>query len=280
MSILEFKKQLNNILLEAANVSSDEVTDAINNRYRVLINYDDEEPNPQTGQRLIEPYVYGLTMAGNEAIRAFQYYGSTRRGIPKYKMFRLDRILNWNPQPNNHFYADPKKLGVATHKYNENGDGSMTAIFAQVHFGGKQHRKDDNTQGEWRSPLDKIKKKREYDTQDIEQQIDNQQGREGAVDTKGLEKELDSDGASVDSSNIKRGALKVHPYIYDRDNKTSQERHDAEVMRKRDRRWEKAADSRPLYRKDSPNNDLRTDLNDVLGIQDTESESDNDEINS
>lgn len=272
MMLQEFKKQLNNILLEAANVSSDEVSDAINKRYRVLINYDDEEPNPPTGQRLIEPYVYGLTKAGNEAIRAFQYYGETRRGVPKYKLFRLDRILKWNPQPNNHFYADPKKLAVVAPDYNENGDGSMSMIFTQVKFGGRNNSTPNQDRGEWKSPLDRIKREKEAQKQDIEQQINNQPDKEGAVKTKELDNEL---GKGNTSSNVHRGAVKINPSIYDRDNKTSQERYDAEIMRKRDRRWEKAADSRPLYRKDSPNNDLRTDLNQVLDIKDDEEENDN-----
>lgn len=278
--LLEFKDKLSNILLEGVGgVSSDEVIDAINNRYRVLINYDDEEPNPPTGQRLIEPYVYGLTTAGNEAIRAFQYYGATRRGVPKYKLFRLDRILNWNPQPDNHFYADPKKLAVVAPDYNENGDGSMTMIFAQVKFGGKKEVSNDElNQGEWQSPLERIRKEKEIQKQDIEQQINNQPDKEGAIKTKSLERELDNNKSELEknldnsTSNVKRGAVKVNQNVYDRDNKTPQEKHDDEIMRRRDRRWEKAADSRPLYRKSSTNYDLRTDLNKSLGITDDNEE--------
>lgn len=272
-TIEEFKERLDNLLLETVNVSSDEVCDAIDKRYRVVINYDDEEPNAPTGQRLIEPYTFGLSSAGNECIRAFQYLGATRRGIPKYKMFRLDRILNWNPQPNNHFYADPKKLAIAAPDYNEDGDGSMSMIFTQVKFGGKSNNTTNQDQGEWKSPLERIKKEKEAQKEDIEQQINNQPDKEGAVKTNGLEKELGQDNST--SSNVHRGAVKINPYIYDRDNKTSQERHNAEIMRKRDKRWQQAADSRPLYRKDSPNNDLRTDLNQVLNINDNEEESDN-----
>ena len=50
------------ILKEVLNesVSSDSVNDAINNKYRILINYDDED-NHATGTRLVEPYVLGYT---------------------------------------------------------------------------------------------------------------------------------------------------------------------------------------------------------------------------
>ena len=70
--------------------------DAINNKYRILINYDDED-NHATGIRLVEPYVLGYTKAGNLAFRGYQYNGDTVRGVPKWKLFRLDRVINWQP---------------------------------------------------------------------------------------------------------------------------------------------------------------------------------------
>ena len=65
-------------------------------KYRILINYDDED-NHATGTRLVEPYVLGYTKAGNLAFRGYQYEGDTVRGVPKWKLFRLDRVINWQP---------------------------------------------------------------------------------------------------------------------------------------------------------------------------------------
>lgn len=88
---------LNNVLSESIN--SNVVNDAIDNHYQVEIDYN--EPNSTAnGRRIIEPYVYGITPSGNEVIRAFQYSGDTKRGVPKWKLFRLDRITYWKPTNN------------------------------------------------------------------------------------------------------------------------------------------------------------------------------------
>lgn len=271
--LLEFNDKINQILFEDKGVSSSEVADAITNRYRVLINYDDETPQKQTGTRLIEPYVYGLTSAGNECIRAFQYSGATRRGVPKYKLFRLDRILSWNPKENDHFFAEPKKLAIAAPSYNNDGDKSMSMVFAQVDFIGNrgiENNQEPNEQPQgWESPLDKIRRERQKKQQNIERQLNNSINvqKSGAVTTKSLEKQLDggkSDleqdldrtfGLDIDNNN--RGAVNIGQDKYNRDAMSPEEKHDAEVMRRRDRRWQNAAENRPLYRKGSANDELK-----------------------
>ena len=126
------------ILKEVLNesVSSDSVNDAINNKYRILINYDDED-NHATGTRLVEPYVLGYTRAGNLAFRGYQYEGDTVRGVPKWKLFRLDRVINWQPTKQN-FNVEPKDNGWSAEPYNYNGDGSLTSILNQVSFDNKE----------------------------------------------------------------------------------------------------------------------------------------------
>ena len=114
-------------------VSGKEVVDAINNRKAVLINYADENAS-HTGKRYIEPYVYGATKAGNPCIRAYQYWGDTKRGVPKWKLFRLDRIESWEPT-NDTFELEPKARGWAAQAYNNNGDNSMSDVYKTVELG-------------------------------------------------------------------------------------------------------------------------------------------------
>ena len=126
------------ILKEVLNesVSSDSVNDAINNKYRILINYDDED-NHATGTCLVEPYVLGYTRAGNLAFRGYQYEGDTVRGVPKWKLFRLDRVINWQPTKQK-FNVEPRDNGWSAESYNSNGDGSLTSILNQVSFDKKE----------------------------------------------------------------------------------------------------------------------------------------------
>ena len=76
-------------------LSSDEVLDAIRNKYYVRISYDDDMPsnggNPK-GSRVIQPMAIGTTKKGYPVIRAFQVSGNSRRGAPKWKFFRLNRV--------------------------------------------------------------------------------------------------------------------------------------------------------------------------------------------
>lgn len=122
------------ILKEVLNesVTPNDVNDAINNKLQVIINYSDEK-NRAPKKRLIEPYAYGITKAGNEVLRAYQYDGDTYRGKPKWKFFRLDRIQSWNPTET-HFNAQPNERGWNAEDYNTLGDESMTTVFNQVKF--------------------------------------------------------------------------------------------------------------------------------------------------
>ena len=113
-------------------VSGDEVINAIDNRVGVLITYEGEN-NPHTGKRYIEPYVYGATSRNNQAIRAYQYYGDTKKGAPKWKLFRLDRIQSWEPT-NNHFELEPKARGWAAQAFH-GYDKSLPIIYRVVELG-------------------------------------------------------------------------------------------------------------------------------------------------
>ena len=160
------------ILQEVLNesVSSDSVNDAINNKYRILINYDDED-NHATGTRLVEPYVLGYTKAGNLAFRGYQYEGDTVRGIPKWKLFRLDRVINWQPTKQ-HFNVEPKDNGWKAEPYNFNGDGSLTSILNQVSFNDKNKElfSPNNTLNTLRKKTDTLKKSTPINISQIQNQ--------------------------------------------------------------------------------------------------------------
>ena len=65
---------------------------AIENCRRIRITYDDKKGGKGKNTRYLLPLVYGITKYGKKAIRAFQTYGSTKRGVPKYKLFLTDNI--------------------------------------------------------------------------------------------------------------------------------------------------------------------------------------------
>lgn len=113
-------------------VGSQDVVDVINGHNYVEITYDDEK-NHVIGSRLIQPYAYGLSMAGNEVLRAFQVSGASLRGEPAWKTYRLDRILSWRPRKQT-FSVPPPMQGYSTNDYNEVGDGSMSTVYAQAKF--------------------------------------------------------------------------------------------------------------------------------------------------
>ena len=115
-------------------VGSKEVSDVITNHNYVDITYVDEDSNAP-GRRLIQPYAYGLSMADNEVLRAFQIEGDTLRGEPGWKTFRLDRITSWHPRRQS-FNIPPPMQGYNVPDYNSEGDGSMKKVFIQAKFEG------------------------------------------------------------------------------------------------------------------------------------------------
>lgn len=171
--MLNLYKILKNVLTES--VTPNEVNAAIDDKIQVIINYSDEE-NRAPNKRLIEPYAYGMTKSGNAVLRAYQYDGDTFRGKPKWKMFRLDRIQNWQPTEQ-HFNASPKERGWQADDYNEQGDNSMTTVFNQVKFDYDQTNNNPYQKGSQlyniRKKTDNIKKSKPIK---IDQMQDNKPG--------------------------------------------------------------------------------------------------------
>lgn len=76
--------------------------------------------------RTIVPFAYGVNKFGNEVIRAFQYDGDTLRGVPKWKMFRTDKIDYWR--------ETNKTAESAPDMFNYNGDLGLKTIYAISKF--------------------------------------------------------------------------------------------------------------------------------------------------
>lgn len=102
----------------------EDVTNAIRDHKVVYIGY---TGNGHQKNRRIKPYAVGVTKKGNTVIRAFQQSGDTLRGVPKWKLFRLDRINYWSPTMET--FQMPDSL------YNPNGDGTMDTVLYQADFG-------------------------------------------------------------------------------------------------------------------------------------------------
>ena len=113
-------------------VGSNEVKDAILNHRYVDITYEDEDINAP-GHRLIQPYAYGITCAGNEAVRAFQVNGDTLRGEPKWKLFLLKRITSWRARKQV-FTIPPKEQGYDAPDFNRNGDRTLCKVLLVANF--------------------------------------------------------------------------------------------------------------------------------------------------
>lgn len=113
-------------------VSSDDVNAAINGKYNVNILYRDYEGQPPS-KRYIQVYNIGKTKGGNDAIRAYQIFGGSKKGQGKgfWKIFRLDRIEGWFPTKIK-WQKPVSDLDPSIPKYNTNGDRSMSQVMNKV----------------------------------------------------------------------------------------------------------------------------------------------------
>ena len=128
---------LDKIILSCLNEAVDDETvkDAIDNKYYVSIHYNDEQDPPNVnnalGRRIIQPMAVGRTKKGNPVVRAFQLNGNSRRGAPKWKFFRMDRITSWTPMKGKQFTLPPDE---SYGRYNTQGDKSMSLFIDNAKF--------------------------------------------------------------------------------------------------------------------------------------------------
>ena len=125
------------LLNELRSNRDDDIKKAINKVLRVRISYDDGKDKVISRakgkkERYILPVAYGLTKNGKRAVRAYQTAGSTKRGVPKWKLFLLDNIYSWsNGKKTFKEYGDALiRLGL-----NTKGDKHMTTLFAITPIG-------------------------------------------------------------------------------------------------------------------------------------------------
>lgn len=113
-------------------VSMDDVNAAIEGKYNVNILYRDYDDQPPS-KRYIQVYNLSKTKAGNDAIRAFQIFGASKKGEKNgyWKIFRLDRIEGWFPTKVK-WQKPVSDIEPSVPKYNPNGDRSMSQVMKKV----------------------------------------------------------------------------------------------------------------------------------------------------
>lgn len=121
-------------------IDFDTVLQSIRNKNYVRIRYNDSTNTAATGSRVIQPMAIGTTKKGYPVLRAFQIGGDTKRGEPKWKFFRLDRVESWKPM-------NKKKFNTPPALYNRTGDKSMQTFIDNAKF------------DELQSTLDKLRAK-------------------------------------------------------------------------------------------------------------------------
>lgn len=122
-------------------VSRNTVADAIQNKDIVFIYYSGDE-TINRGYRTIEPYVLGISTAGNVVLRAWQQNGATDTGnapvrpndnIPGWRLFRLDGITSM-AKTLRKFDTDPTYMTSHRPNYNPQ-DKQMTQIIMAIQPG-------------------------------------------------------------------------------------------------------------------------------------------------
>ena len=113
---------LKSLILEGVRV--DDLMDAVENHKVCRIYYEgDTIENP--GNRIIQPYVYGVSLTGNDVVRVWQEGGVTDSEVPGWKLMRVDRMSKFEPTGDT--FDGPMEL------YNPN-DKDMTTIYKSADF--------------------------------------------------------------------------------------------------------------------------------------------------
>lgn len=133
--MLNTGKYKKNILNEIAVVKDDRIKQAIRDVRKVRIYYDDHSDviskTKGYAMRYILPVAYGLLKNGKKAVRAYQTAGSTKRGVPKWKLFLVDNIIDWQ---NSTRSFKKYKQALIDLGLNVNGDKQMTTLYAITPF--------------------------------------------------------------------------------------------------------------------------------------------------
>lgn len=130
-NMLKTGKNKRNLINEIAVVKDDRIKQAIRDVRRVRIYYDDHKDviskTKGYAVRYILPVAYGVLKNGKKAVRAYQTAGSTKRGVPKWKLFLVDNIVDWQ---NSTRTFKKYKQALIDLGLNVNGDKHMATLYA------------------------------------------------------------------------------------------------------------------------------------------------------
>lgn len=179
-----FEEIYKEVITEA--VSNTKINKAINGMHPVSIVYDDQDGGGGKGPRTIYPVAFGKTKLkngeeGNPVIRAFQPSGDTKRGTPKWKYFRVDRIKSWNMDEKAKFDSEDL-TGFMSDGTSKTGDDSMSVIYniapiGNARFIHKQNKKQEK-ETEKEDVIDyKPITKDDIDSVDVEKPIEEVPGK-------------------------------------------------------------------------------------------------------
>lgn len=132
MYIVIYMISLYEILINEVSGPTDSlIIDAINNKKIIALYYmGDKETAPGWRSGII-PVCFGTknTKKGSfKYIRAWQTAGKTLSQVPEWKLFRVDRIRNWNVS------SSKKADTVPDSRFNKSGDKFMDRIIVMAKF--------------------------------------------------------------------------------------------------------------------------------------------------
>ena len=115
-------------------VVSNDIPSLLHNRVVTMMSYNDEQPQPHTAFRQVAIVAYGITKAGNTAIRAYEMFGDSRSAvdgtgvIPDYRLFLIKRIQSLKPM----IGTEPWGRDVLDSRYNWSGDKGLPDLFDHI----------------------------------------------------------------------------------------------------------------------------------------------------
>lgn len=115
-------------------IVSDDIPSLLHNRVVTMLSYNDEQPQPHTAFRQVAIVAYGITKAGNTAIRAYEMFGDSRSAadgtgvIPDYRLFLIKRIQSLKPM----IGTEPWGRDVLDSRYNWSGDKGLPNLFDHI----------------------------------------------------------------------------------------------------------------------------------------------------
>lgn len=115
-------------------IVSDDIPSLLHNRVVTMLAYNDDQPQPHTGYRQVAICAYGITKAGNTAIRCYEMFGDSRSAadgtgvIPDYRLFLIKRIQSLKPM----IGTEPWGRDVLDSRYNWSGDKGLPDLFDHI----------------------------------------------------------------------------------------------------------------------------------------------------